>query len=79
MAQPPRGTVMFAFTDIEGPTALLKQLGDGYGEVLSTHRRLIRDAFTADDGVEIDTQGDAFFFAFPTARDARGGGCPGTA
>lgn len=70
MAQPPHGTVTFAFTDIEGSTALLKRLGDGYAEVLSAHRRLIRDAFTAHDGVEIDTQGDAFFFAFPRARDA---------
>ena len=70
MAELPIGTVTFAFTDIEGSTALLKRLGDGYGEVLSAHRRLVRNAFTAYDGVEIDTQGDAFFFAFPRARDA---------
>jgi class 3 adenylate cyclase len=70
MAQLPYGTVTFAFTDIEGSTRLLKRLGDGYGEVLSTHRRLVREAFTANDGVEIDTQGDAFFFAFQRARDA---------
>lgn len=70
MAELPHGTVTFAFTDIEGSTALLKRLGDDYGDVLSAHRRLIRDAFTAHDGVEIDTQGDAFFFAFPRARDA---------
>lgn len=70
MAQLPHGTVTFAFTDIEGSTRLLKQLGDGYGETLSAHRRLVRDAFTAYDGVEIDTQGDAFFFAFTRARDA---------
>lgn len=66
----PHGTVTFAFTDIEGSTALLKMLGDGYGEVLSTHRRLLREAFTSRDGVEIDTQGDAFFFAFVRAGDA---------
>jgi class 3 adenylate cyclase len=71
MANLPHGTVTFAFTDIEGSTGLLKRLGSsGYGEVLSVHRRLVRDAFTASDGVEIDTQGDAFFFAFPRARDA---------
>ena len=70
MANLPHGTVTFAFTDIEGSTALLKRLGDGYGEVLSAHRRLVREAFTEHDGVEIDTQGDAFFFAFPRARDA---------
>ncbi len=70
MAELPHGTVTFAFTDIEGSTGLLKRLGDDYGEILSAHRRLVRDAFTAYDGVEIDTQGDAFFFAFPRARDA---------
>jgi len=66
----PRGTVTFAFTDIEGSTALLKRLGDGYGTVLSDHRRLVREIFTGRGGVEIDTQGDAFFFAFTRARDA---------
>ncbi|MCP3976249.1 MAG: adenylate/guanylate cyclase domain-containing protein [bacterium] len=70
MAHLPHGTVTFAFTDIEGSTRLLKQLGDGYGEILSAHRRLVRNAFTAHDGVEIDTQGDAFFFAFTRAGDA---------
>jgi class 3 adenylate cyclase len=66
----PVGTVTFAFTDIEGSTALLKKLGDGFGDVLAAHRRLVRDVFTAHEGVEIDTQGDAFFFAFTRARDA---------
>lgn len=66
----PSGTVTFVFSDIEGSTSLLKALGDGYGDVLSTHRRLMRECFTTRGGVEIDTQGDAFFFAFPRARDA---------
>jgi class 3 adenylate cyclase len=66
----PSGTVTFVFSDIEGSTALLKQLGDRYEKVLSEHRRLMRDRFTEQGGVEIDTQGDAFFFAFPRARDA---------
>jgi class 3 adenylate cyclase len=66
----PRGTVTFVFTDIEGSTALLKQLGEAYGEVLAAHRRIVRELFTGADGIEIDTQGDAFFFAFPRARDA---------
>ena len=66
----PSGTVTFVFTDIEGSTALLKQLGDRYAEVLAEHRRIVRDTFTHADGVEIDTQGDAFFFAFARARDA---------
>jgi class 3 adenylate cyclase len=66
----PHGTVTFAFTDVEGSTTLLKQLGDDYAHVLADHRQLVRDAFTSHDGVEIDTQGDAFFFAFVRARDA---------
>jgi class 3 adenylate cyclase len=70
MAELPLGTVTFAFTDIEGSTSLLKRLGAGYAVVLSTHRRLAREAFAACSGVEIDTQGDAFFAAFPRARDA---------
>jgi class 3 adenylate cyclase len=65
----PSGTVTFVFTDIEESTALLQRLGDGYADVLAAHRRIVRDAFAAG-GVEIDTQGDAFFFAFPRAREA---------
>ena len=70
MPELPGGTVTFMFTDVEDSTELLKRLGDGYREVLTSHRRIIRDTFTARDGIEIDTQGDAFFFAFPRARDA---------
>ncbi len=66
----PSGTVTFVFTDIEGSTVLLKQLGDRYGDVLAEHRQIVRDTFTQLNGVEIDTQGDAFFFAFTRARDA---------
>src|SRR6187200_2797434 len=66
----PSGTVTFIFSDIEGSTTLLKALGDRYGDVLSDHRSLMRECFTTRGGVEIDTQGDAFFFAFPRARDA---------
>jgi class 3 adenylate cyclase len=65
----PSGTVTFVFTDIEESTALLQKLGDAYAGVLSDHRRIVRDAFGVH-GVEIDTQGDAFFFAFPRAREA---------
>jgi class 3 adenylate cyclase len=70
VANLPAGTVTFAFTDIEDSTELLKRLGDDYRDVLTTHRRIIRDAFVASDGIEMDTQGDAFFFVFPRARDA---------
>jgi class 3 adenylate cyclase len=68
----PSGTVTFVFTDIEGSTELLKQLGDLYGELLAAHRRLVRTTFETMNGIEIDNQGDAFFFAFPRARDAVG-------
>ena len=70
MPELPRGTVTFLFTDIEDSTELLKRLGEAYAELLSAHRRIVRDAFTASDGIEMDTQGDAFFFVFPRARDA---------
>jgi class 3 adenylate cyclase len=67
----PSGTVTFLFSDIEGSTTLLKALGDErYAELLATHRRLMRETFAGFGGQEIDTQGDAFFYSFPRARDA---------
>src|ERR671923_1819220 len=66
----PSGTVTFLFTDIEGSTKLLRDLGDGYADALGEHRRILREAFGARGGVEVDTQGDAFFVAFPDAKDA---------
>jgi class 3 adenylate cyclase len=66
----PGGTVTFLFTDIEGSTRLLQELGDDYGQVLADQRRLLREVFQAGDGREVDTQGDAFFYSFPRARDA---------
>jgi predicted ATPase len=67
----PSGTVTFLFTDVEGSTRLLHELGaEGYAEALAEHRRVIREACAAEGGVEVDTQGDAFFFAFPTAPGA---------
>jgi predicted ATPase len=70
MNELPSGTVTLLFTDIEGSTRLLHELGVGYREALDEHRRVIRDAVEAHGGVEVDTQGDAFFVAFPSARDA---------
>ena len=66
----PTGTVTFLFTDIEGSTRLLHELGDRYVDVLGEHRRLLRQAFSRHGGVEIDTQGDAFFVSFADAREA---------
>jgi predicted ATPase/class 3 adenylate cyclase len=67
----PSGTVTFLFTDVERSTQLLDELGEErYADELAGHRRLLRSAFAAHGGVEVDTQGDAFFVAFPTARGA---------
>ena len=67
----PSGTVTFLFTDVEGSTRLLHELGaEAYAGALAEHRRLLREAFGAHGGVEVDTQGDAFFVAFPTAPGA---------
>ena len=63
----PTGTVTFLFSDIEGSTRLAQELGPRWAEILSEHRRLLRDAFAADGGVEVGTEGDSFFVAFPTA------------
>ena len=67
----PAGTVTFLFTDIEGSTALLRKHGrERYGELLRRHQLVLRDAFSAHRGEEVDTQGDAFFVAFASASDA---------
>src|SRR5437773_2518309 len=70
MEELPRGTVTFLFTDIEGSTRLLHELGASYVEMLAEHRRVLRNAFVHYGGVEVDTQGDAFFVAFGKASDA---------
>jgi Adenylate and Guanylate cyclase catalytic domain len=67
----PSGTVTFLFTDVEGSTRLLEQLGaDAYAHELAEHRRLLRAVFARHAGVEVDTQGDSFFVAFSTAPAA---------
>lgn len=66
----PTGTVTFLFTDIEGSTRLLRDLGDRYNEVLARQRAVLRSAFGERGGQEVDTQGDALFFAFSRAREA---------
>jgi predicted ATPase/class 3 adenylate cyclase len=70
-AKLPSGTVTLLFTDIEGSTRLIDELGeDGYVETLAEHRRLLRSAFSAHGGVEVDTQGDAFLYAFTDPVEA---------
>jgi len=67
----PSGTVTFLFTDVEGSTKLLHELGaEEYAQALAEHRRILREAFAGNGGAEVDTQGDAFFVAFPTAPGA---------
>ncbi len=66
----PTGTLTLVFTDVEGSTTLLRAHGSGYAELLAEHRSLLRDAFALHGGVEVDTQGDAFFFVFRAAGDA---------
>ncbi len=66
----PTGTVTLLFTDIEGSTRLLQQLGEHYAAVLADCRHLLRSLFQQYHGHEVDTQGDAFFVAFARATDA---------
>jgi predicted ATPase len=67
----PVGTVTFLFSDVEGSTRLLRELGpEHYSQALAEHRRVLRQAFARHGGVEVDTQGDAFFAAFPTVPGA---------
>ena len=70
MSELPSGTVTFLFSDVEGSTRLMQRLGDSWGEALAAHNRVLRDAFEAGGGREVDRQGDAFFAVFPRARDA---------
>lgn len=71
MAEQPTGTVTMLFTDIEGSTRLLERLGpERYREALDQHRRLMREAFTRNEGYEVDSKGDAFFVAFSRAQAA---------
>ncbi len=66
----PTGTVTLLFTDMEGSTRLLQQLGDLYTSVLAECRQVLRSVFQEWNGHEVDTQGDAFFVVFARATDA---------
>lgn len=66
----PAGTVTLLFTDIEGSTLLLRELGEAYLTALSEHRAILREAFARHGGVEVSTKGDAFFVAFRSASEA---------
>jgi predicted ATPase len=66
----PAGTVTFLFTDVEGSTRLLQEAGGDYADLLAEHRRALREAFARHGGVEVGTEGDAFFVVFARASDA---------
>src|SRR5437763_1311083 len=71
MRELPAGTVTFVFTDVEGSTELLRRVGDdAYAALLAHHAGLVDEAVGAEDGIVVDTQGDAFFAAFPGATGA---------
>jgi predicted ATPase/class 3 adenylate cyclase/DNA-binding CsgD family transcriptional regulator len=70
MPTPPTGTVTLLFTDIEGSTRLLQQLGERYPDVLAVHQLLLRTACQRWRGYEVRTEGDSFFVAFARAGDA---------
>jgi predicted ATPase len=76
----PDGDVTFLFTDIEGSTLLIEELGEeGYVEALAVHRRALRGAFAVHGGVEVDTQGDAFLFVFADPGEALAAAADGQA
>ena len=66
----PSGTVTFLFTDIEGSTGIVRELGERYSDLLGHHHDLLRDVWRRHRGVEVSTEGDAFFVAFAGASDA---------
>lgn len=70
MPRLPTGSITLLFTDIEGSTRLLQQLGKRYAAVFRDCRRLLRAAFQQWNGFEVDTQGDSFFVVFERAVDA---------
>src|SRR6266540_1118108 len=64
MTELPTGTVTFLFTDIEGSTRLLQELGDRYTAILGEHAAIVRRAAAEGGGVQVSTEGDSFFLAF---------------
>ena len=70
MPELPTGQVTFVFTDVEGSTRLVRDLGDSYVGVIADHRRLVREAFAERNGYEVDARGDEFLLAFQSPADA---------
>ena len=70
MGELSKGMFTLLFTDMEGSTRLLQQVGEHYADVLEACRHLLCTTFHQYHGHEVDTQGDAFFVAFARATDA---------
>jgi class 3 adenylate cyclase len=60
----PTGQVTLLLTDIEDSTGLLRQLGDGYADLLSEVRRLLRRVVQRFGGSEVDVRADELFAVF---------------
>jgi DNA-binding SARP family transcriptional activator/class 3 adenylate cyclase len=70
MAAKPSGPLTLLSTDIQGSTRLARAIGDRFDEVLEAHNRILREAFSAHGGTEVDSAGDGFFVVFSSAREA---------
>jgi predicted ATPase/class 3 adenylate cyclase len=73
MRELPTGTITFLFSDIEGSSRKWEQQPDAMRLALSTHDRLLREAFESSGGSIFKTVGDAFCVAFDTVQDALAG------
>lgn len=70
MSNLPSGTITILFTDIEGSTRLLQQLGEKYATLIAEHNLLLREASETNNGRVMGLEGDSFFVVFPRALDA---------
>src|SRR5262245_65988180 len=70
MPELPTGTVTFVFTDVDGSTRLVRELGDSYVDMIAAHRRLVREALEEHSGFEVDSRGDEFLLAFRRPTEA---------
>src|SRR4029077_945435 len=66
----PVGFVTFLRTDIEASTALLRTMGDAYGDLLADVRGIERAEIVRGAGREVDARADEFFAVFVDAVPA---------
>jgi adenylate cyclase len=61
----PDGVVTVVFTDVEGSSKLVRDLGDATAmAMLRGHDELVRTVLAEHDGIEVERSGDAFMLAF---------------